>query len=68
MTQADFLNALKVLANIDGDELMRAGLTFEQAWSFVRSPWREFIKLPDVKAAAVWSIVERRMQPRAEAA
>lgn len=65
MTLREFHNGLRIMASIDRDELEQAigyrGALANQEWlRFRTNPWREFIRMSDADAKAVWSIIKRR--------
>lgn len=71
---AQFHNRLRILLNIDTQELIASGAgvdpdTNEIRGDFIeafqRDPFRQFIRADDRTAAAIWSIVERREARRA---
>jgi len=68
MTLSEFHNALRILTSIDMRELEEAGIIAHQdltAWGlFRRDPFRWFIRADDVKAAALFAIIERRSRGR----
>lgn len=57
MTFAEFHNALRIMLNIDRDEL---GLDVFAWQTFQRDPYRWFIKACDADARKVWKIIEAR--------
>ena len=65
MIIAEFHNALRILLNIDMDQLEDAGVIEKgdsKAWfSFRDDPFRWFITAPDTIAAKLWLLVEKRM-------
>ena len=68
MTFDEFHNGLRMLCNIDYDEMERAGVfnatTREAEWSlFMRNPHRWFIIASDDKAKRVWELMRKRMKP-----
>lgn len=68
MTLRAFHNALRILLNIDRDELEAAGVIprgDHNAWGdFRQNPWRFFIRAPDPAAEKLWAMIEAR-QPAA---
>ena len=62
---ARFINALKIMANIDRDELTAAGLHVDDThWPrFTNQPDIWFMKASDADAAKVWQLIEAR-QPK----
>lgn len=64
MTFAEFHNALRILLNIDRDELEAAKILpvgDHNAWgAFKRDPFRWFIRSSDDQAHRLWEIIERR--------
>lgn len=64
MTLREFHNALRILMNIDRDDLERAGIigrADHNAWgTFTRDPFRWFIRADDVTAEKLWRLIERR--------
>ncbi len=60
MTFERFHNALRIMLNIDRDEI---GLDVFAWESFQRSPFHWFIKACDADALKVWAIIESR-QPK----
>lgn len=67
---AAFHNMLRVMINIDQDELIAAGAMDEEdldGWiSFRENPWRFFIKAGQDTAEAIWSIIRERETVAAE--
>lgn len=67
MTLREFHNALRVLLNIDRDELERAGIighADHNAWgTFKRDPYRFLIRADDETAEKLWRLIEAR-QPK----
>jgi len=76
MTRERFLNAAKILLNIDKDELEAAGVIKPGAvggsdWTRFGSDWTRFnddpliflVKLPDDRYARLWEMIEAR-QPK----
>lgn len=59
-----FNNRLRVMASIDRDEMVAAGIDEmlnDPAWrSFSGSPWRWLISASDDAAAKLWTVIERR--------
>jgi hypothetical protein len=60
--QAAFLNRLRSLLNIEGDQLPE--LTREQQARFMADPFRFFVRADDEKAAAIWREIEKRQRGR----
>lgn len=60
MTQAQFLNALRILHSIDGWRL--PGLTGAEQYAFVRTPVDYFLRAPDDQQAAIWREIEKRQK------
>lgn len=65
ITADDFVQALRCLCNLDGPALKPIGFCNEDVWNFVRSPWRIFLALPPKQQAAIWRLVQQRLQPAA---
>ena len=73
MTLREFHNGLRILLNIDRDEVGRVlSPLYENAadWDdsvslFMRNPHMWFIRAPDAQADAVWEIMRARMTRRA---
>ena len=69
----EFHNGLRILLNIDRDEVARAlSPLYENAadWDesvtrFMANPHMWFIRAPDAEADAIWELVEGRMNRRA---
>lgn len=61
----EFHNALRILGNIERDELLSAGVTLtDLQWSvFQTDPFRWLIKASDEDAPKVWALIEAR-QPK----
>lgn len=61
-----FHDALRILANIDRDELESAGVLAKgdhnQWGEFRRNPFRWFIRVPDAKSLKLWGIIETRLR------
>lgn len=61
-----FHHGLRILLNIERDELVAAGLLQHgdhNGWgSFRRDPFRWLIRADDASAAKLWSIIERRLR------
>ena len=59
-----FHNRLRVLLNIDRDELVNAGVLAEEdraSWiAFRESPWRYLIRASDEDAEKMWALVLKR--------
>ena len=70
MTSARFLNAAKILLNMDKDELERAGVLTPSAvggsdWTrFNNDPLIFLVKLPDDRYARLWEMIEARQPKR----
>ncbi len=66
MTFAEFHNGLRILLNIDLDELADAGVMeprdFISYAEFRTDPFRWFIRASDQRAKAVWSLMQERMK------
>lgn len=65
MFMRQFHNGLRVLLNLDRDELVQAGVIApgdDDAWyEFAGCPFRWFIRAPDEKAGRLWQLMQRRM-------
>lgn len=70
---AQFHNRLRILLNIEEDDLKRVGagvdpdtnrIRFDFVEAFIADPFRTFIRADDATAAAIWSIVEAREAKR----
>lgn len=65
MKFAEFHNGLRILMNIDRDELVTAGIiphADRNKWGeFRRDPFRWLIRADDKSAAKLWAIVEKRI-------
>lgn len=61
-----FHNALRILANLDADELIAGGVIDEPTGfrRFEDDPYRWFIRADDARAAALWALIQSR-QPEA---
>jgi hypothetical protein len=68
MTRHDFRNAICILHDLDMHDLVAAGVIAERdgpAWQkFSSNPERFFLRCNDDQATALWTLIERRMQPR----
>lgn len=66
MELREFHNALRVMKNIDRDELVAAGVmprADHNEWGeFRRNPYNWFLRKPDSICKKVWGIMERRMK------
>jgi len=62
MDKAEFLNRLRSLHNIDGNQLPE--LNWGQQLDFVQSPVKYFIQADDEQQAAIWREVEKRQAPK----
>lgn len=66
MTHGEFHHGLRILVNIDRDQLVNAGLIKphdHNAWGeFRRDPFRWFIRADDERAEKLWTLIERRMR------
>ena len=64
----EFHNALRILLNIDRDELEAVGVidhADHNAWgTFTRDPFRFFIRSDDATADKLWAIIEARQSKR----
>lgn len=56
-----FLNNLRLMLNIDADELSAAGVDLKEWRRFRADPHRWIISTTDANADAVWSIMQRRI-------
>mgnify|MGYP001568633403 CR=1 FL=1 len=75
MTLSEFHNGLRILLNIDFDDLATAGVMDDVGQSrraafgewilFRQDPFRWFIRCDDEKADKIWKLIENRM-PRKE--
>ena len=56
-----FSNALRILLNLDCDELLAAGVIDEdiEYRRFADDPFRFFTRASDRKAAALWTLIQR---------
>ena len=65
MTYNEFHNALRVLMNIDADELENAGVIDigdARAWdTFSANPWDWFIRAGTERGMKLWRLMEERM-------
>lgn len=65
MDFATFHNALRVLLNLDRDELEAAGVLpprDHNAWgTFHRDPFRWLIRADDASAQKLWTLIDRRL-------
>ncbi len=65
MTFAEFHNGLRILLNIDRDELEAAGVIQHgdrRAWGEFRTdPFRWFIRASDERADKLWTLMKERM-------
>lgn len=63
----EFHNGLRILLNIDRDELVAAGVIRHgdhNAWGeFRRDPFRWFIRANDERADKLWELMKKRMKP-----
>ncbi len=67
----EFHNGLRILLNLDFDDLAKAGV-FEVSqidrWQqFQRDPFRFFIRTDEETADALWRLIQERMKRRAAA-
>ncbi len=66
MTLREFHNGLRILLNLDLDELATAGAMehrdFDTYAEFRTDPFRWFIRANDRQAEAVWSLMQERMR------
>ncbi len=66
MIIAEFHNALRILLNIDMDQLEDAGVIEKGDWgswgSFRKDPFRWFITAPDAVADRLWTLMQKRMK------
>jgi hypothetical protein len=60
----DFHNRLRILACIDRDELVAAGIDVGEWLAFQSDPWRWLIRASDQDAARVWAILDARSAPK----
>ncbi len=62
MSFRQFHNALRILINIDRDDLLQAGIQLDnEEWhSFRADPYRWFIRASDQHAHELWSIIQER--------
>lgn len=58
MTQAQFLNCLRILHSIDGWQVPE--LSSDQQRSFMRDPVDYFLRAPDHQQAVIWREIEKR--------
>lgn len=65
MTRDQFHGAMRVLLNIEADELRAAGLQPHQIQQFYANPLVYFIRCGDEACDALWGIVEGRINRRA---
>ncbi|KKK78214.1 hypothetical protein LCGC14_2845800 [marine sediment metagenome] len=67
MTLREFHNGLRILLNLDLDELATAGAMehrdFDTYAEFRTDPFRWFIRASDQRAEAVWSLMQERREP-----
>ena len=70
MTFAEFHNALRILLNIDRDELEEAGVLStpvfnrEDRWkAFRANPYKFFVRADTPTAQKIWGLMEKRMHP-----
>lgn len=67
MTKREFHNGLRVLLNLDRDELIKGGVlkpNDHNGWGeFRRDPYRWFVRAPDAEADKIWKLVEKRIKP-----
>lgn len=65
MNFAEFHNGLRILLNIDRDELEAAGVIrhrdHNQWGTLHRDPFRFFIRADDETAAKLWALIQERM-------
>ena len=70
MNYPEFHNALRILMNIDQDELVNAGVLISgdhNAWGeFRRDPFRWFILVPDEVSEKVWQIIKLKEEKKDE--
>jgi hypothetical protein len=79
LTFSTFHNALRIMLNIDRDELVKAGVVpdivahpekhfvADEAWrQFNDSPYRFFIRIPTGQAQALWKLIESRQPQKQE--
>lgn len=63
----EFHNGLRILINIDRDELVDAGVLdrndFHGWLKFGADPFRWFVKASDEQAGKLWALMKKRMQP-----
>ena len=66
MTIDEFHNGLRILLNIDMDQLEDAGVIEKgdrRNWhEFRQDPFRWFITAPDAVADRLWALMEKRMK------
>ena len=64
MTRDQFHNAMRILLNIEADELRAVGLNTHQIQTFFANPLIYFIRCDDPTCDALWGIVEERINRR----
>ena len=57
-----FHNGLRILLNLDEDELIKAGVIEHsvESWRFKDNPFLFFIRAPAEQAAAIWAAIQKR--------
>ena len=61
MTRDQFHNAMRVLLNIEVEQLRSIGMSTDQIQAFFANPLVFFIKAGDEICDALWAIVEERI-------
>ena len=65
MEYKEFHNALRIMMNIDRDEMERAKLIdkgdHNQWGTFRKDPFRWFLRMPDNKALIFWDLLKKRL-------
>lgn len=62
MTRDQFHNAMRILLNVEVDELREIGLSTDRVQQFFANPLVFFIRCDDQTCDALWEIVERRIR------
>ena len=64
MTFRNFHNALRILFNLDADDLIGSGVLTDKQWpEFRDNPHRWFIQADDQTAYQLWLLIVSRMKP-----